>query len=87
MKGAKHETSKLLLWLLLSGLGVIAISAIVYSFLFAEASPLVTLIEKAYLLSNIAVGFYFWKAKNENLHKYKQDHKIGDNDYENEIHE
>lgn len=83
----KIETSKLLLWLLLAGLGVIAISSIVYSFLFAEASPLVTLIEKTYLLSSIAVGFYFWKAKNENLHKYKQDHKIGDNDYENEIHE
>ena len=87
MKGAKHETSKLLLWVLLSGLGVIAISVIVYSFLFAEASPLVTLIEHVSKLATIAVGFYYWKAKNENLHKYKQDHKIGDSDYENEIHE
>lgn len=81
------ETSKLLLWVLLSGLGVISITTLLFSFLYAEASPLVTLIEKAFSLVSIAVGFYYWKAKNENLHKYKQDNKIGDISYENEVHE
>ena len=83
----KIETSKLLLWLLLSGLGVVTISSIVYSFLFAEASPLVTLIESIAKLSTIAVGFYYWKARAENLHKYKQDDKIGEPYYEEQISE
>ena len=78
-KTKKIETSKLLLWLLLSGLGIITLFAIIFSFSFKDASPLIALIEKAYPLASIAVGFYYWKAKNENLHKYKQDNKIGDN--------
>ena len=78
-KKKKIETSKLLLWLLLGGLGTITIIAITFSFLFAESSPLVALIEHVSKLVTIAVGFYYWKAKNENLHKYKQDNKIGDN--------
>lgn len=78
MKGAKCETSKLLLWLLLSGLGLIGVCSIIYSFLLHDSSPLVALIEKISTLASIAVGFYYWKAKAENLHKYKQDDKIGD---------
>lgn len=78
-KKKKIETSKLLLWLLLSGLGTITLTAITFSYLFKDASPLVALIENVSKLVTIAVGFYYWKAKNENLHKYKQDNKIGDN--------
>ena len=78
LKGAKFETSKLLLWMLLSGLGLISVSAIIYSFFLQDSSPLIALIESISKLSTIAVGFYFWKAKAENLHKYKQDDKIGD---------
>lgn len=74
----KIETSKLLLWVILSGLGLISITAIIFSFLLQESSPLITLIESTTKLATIAVGFYFWKAKAENLHKYKQDDKIGD---------
>lgn len=74
----KIETSKLLLWVLLAGLGIISITAITFSFLLQESSPLISLIESTTKLTTIAVGFYFWKAKAENLHKYKQDDKIGD---------
>ena len=74
----KIETSKLLLWMLLSGLGIITISAITFCYLFGQSEPLVALIENVAKLVTIAVGFYFWKAKNENLHKYKKDDKIGD---------
>lgn len=78
MKKKKIETSKLLLWVLLSGLGIITICTLIYTFCWLDSSPLVTLIDGITKLSTIAVGFYFWKAKNENLHKYKQDNKIGD---------
>lgn len=82
-KKRKAETSKLLLWVLLSGLGIIAIVTIVYSFLCKESDPLVTLIDGVTKLATIAVGFYYWKAKNENLHKYNRDEMIGEQrDYE-----
>lgn len=83
-KKRKRETSKTLLWVLINGLCIISISAIVATFLLQDTSPLITLIECVTRLTSIAVGFYYWKSKNENLHKYNQDHKIGDigNDYE-----
>lgn len=82
MKKRKHETSKLLLWLLLIGCGITLVSVIVYTFITSDSTPLVTLIERMFALATIAVSFYYWKAKNENLHKYKQDRKIGDSGYE-----
>lgn len=78
MNKRKHETSKFLLWLLLSACGVVLITTLIYTLCTSDSNPLVTLIEKLFELSAIAVGFYFWKAKNENLHKYKKDDKIGD---------
>lgn len=86
-KRKRYETSKLLLWLLLSGCGITLVSTIVYSFITSDSEPLVTLIERMFALATIAVGFYYWKAKAENLHKFKQDHKIGDIEYEDEVHE
>lgn len=38
--------------------------------------PLTRMIEGTFALSSIAVGFYYWKAKCENMHKFKQDDKI-----------
>lgn len=83
MKRKRIETSKLLLLVLLSGLGIVSLATMTFSFLYADASPLVTLIEGVTRLSAIAVGFYYWKAKAENLHKYKQDDKIGEISNEN----
>ena len=83
-KTKKRETSKTLLWVLISGLGIITVCAIVASFLLQNTDPLISLIENVTKLVSIAVGFYYWKAKNENLHKYKQDHKIGGTDYQGE---
>lgn len=76
----KKETSKLLLWVLLSGLGIITLCALIFSFVLKVSDPLIALIENATKLTSIAVGFYYWKAKAENLHKYKQDDKIGELD-------
>lgn len=35
-----------------------------------DSSPLVALITGVFSLASIAFGFYFWKAKNENIRKY-----------------
>lgn len=86
-KRRSKETSKILLRVLLVMCGVVSVSTLVYTFIAHDSMPLVTLIERLFALASIAVGFYYWKAKNENLHKYKQDHKIGDIDYEDEVHE
>ena len=83
----KRETSKTLLWVLIGGLGIITLCAIVASFLLQNTDPLISLIENVTKLVSIAVGFYYWKAKNENLHKYKQDHKIGGTEYKGEYDE
>ena len=84
----KCETSKFLLWLLLSACGVVLVVACGYSLYTSDSNPLVTLIEKLFELASVAVGFYFWKAKNENIRKYKQEDKIGEKDAnENEVHE
>lgn len=77
-KRKKIETSKLLLRVVLSACVVVAVVTFIVTFWLRDTAPLVTLIEKVFLLAQIAVGFYFWKAKAENLHKYKQDDKIGD---------
>ena len=40
------------------------------SVLIGDASPLVALITGVFSLASVAFGFYFWKAKNENIRKY-----------------
>lgn len=40
------------------------------SVIMGDSSPLVALITGVFSLASIAFGFYFWKAKNENIRKY-----------------
>lgn len=40
------------------------------SVLMGDSSPLVALITGVFSLASVAFGFYFWKAKNENIRKY-----------------
>ncbi len=68
---------------MLSGCGVVLVSTILYTFITSDSTPLVTLIERLFALASIAVGFYYWKAKAENLHKYKLDKQIGEINDEN----
>ena len=37
-----------------------------------DASALVALITGVFSLASLAFGFYYWKAKNENIRKYAQ---------------
>lgn len=73
------EATKRLLRYTMLLITCVTISTIVESIIFQDLSPLMTLIDKSYEFAMIVAGFYIWKAKNENLHKYKRDEKIGDN--------
>lgn len=80
----KKDTSKIILILLSIYIGMLTPFVLVIA-LFGYYEPLTRMIEGTFALTSIAVGFYYWKAKCENLHKYKQDDKIniGGNNYEN----
>lgn len=42
------------------------------SVFMGDSSPLAALIAGVFSLASIAFGFYYWKAKNENLRKYSK---------------
>lgn len=75
MKGKrkkKIETSKILLIVSDVITGVCTVAAIVAVFVIKDTTPLVYLIPAAYGLSATSHGFYYWKAKAENLQKFGQ---------------
>ncbi len=69
------DTSKMILLCLLVVLAILLPFTIVLAFLRME-EPIIRYTEGSFALTSISVGFYYWKAKAENLHKYKQDNKI-----------
>lgn len=73
MKGKrkkKIETSKILLIVSDVITGICTVAAIVAVFVIKDTTPLVYLIPAAYGLSATSHGFYYWKAKAENLQKF-----------------
>ena len=71
----KIPTSKIILVAIMSY--IILLTPIIIGLAFeGYIEPIVRLIEGTFALATIAVGFYYWKAKAENLHKYKQDDNI-----------
>ena len=76
------DTSKLILRCLLLVLSILLPFVIALAFL-EIVEPLVRYIEGTFALTTISVGFYYWKAKAENLHKYKQDAHITMNGEDN----
>lgn len=46
--------------------------------LMGDASALTALITGVFTLASLAFGFYFWKAKNENIRKYAKNVKEED---------
>ena len=66
------DTSKKILWCI-KILIVAVYVLIVISTIKGLVEPLVAFITGVFALANISVGFYYWKAKNENLHKYCKD--------------
>lgn len=78
MTGKKRKTEMSKILLIVSDIitSVTVIGTFVAVFWMKDISPLAFLIPGVFGLSSIAHGFYFWKAKAENLHKFGQDNKI-----------
>lgn len=83
-KWKKIDTSKLILITLASSLGILIPVVVILAFM-GVSSPLDITMTGMFTLTTTAVGFYYWKAKCENMHKYKRDDGITMNgeDYEN----
>lgn len=78
MTGKKRKTEMSKILLIVSDVitSVTVILTFVAVFWMKDISPLAFLIPGVFGLSGVAHGFYFWKAKAENLHKFGQDDKI-----------
>lgn len=72
----KVDTSKLILIVILSYIILLTPIGVWVAIATNNPSPIDDLIIGAFSLATVAVGFYYWKAKAENLHKYKQDSNI-----------
>ena len=79
-KRRKTETSKVLLIVSDILVGIITIVSILSVFLLRDTGPLQVLIPSAFSLAGVSHGFYYWKAKAENLHKFGRDKEITEDD-------
>ena len=75
-KKKKIETSKLLLIVSDVMAAVVLVSTIVAVFSLQTAEPLIYLIPAVFGLSATSHGFYYWKAKAENINKWGQGDKV-----------
>lgn len=82
-KKRKVETSKLILITLASSLGILIPVVVILAFI-GVSSPLDITMTGMFTLTTTAVGFYYWKAKCENMHKYHRDDGITMNGEEDE---
>lgn len=67
----KAEFSKKLLYFV-TDMIVLTFIAVVISIFLGMSEPLVVFITGLFSLASIAFGFYYWKAKNENIRKYAE---------------
>ena len=74
-KKGKMETSKLLTFFILGNTEVVIIASFIAVFITKDTSALGYLIPGQFGVT----GFYFWKAKNENLQKYGRQDAIDGN--------
>lgn len=75
-KRKKVETSKLLLIVSDVMAAVVLVSTIVAVFITGDTTPLGVLIPAVFALASASHGFYYWKAKAENLNKWGHGDKI-----------
>lgn len=78
-KRKKTETSKILLIVSDILTGIVAATAIIAVFVLKDTSPLIYLIPATFGLSATSHGFYYWKAKAENLQKFGRLDLVDDN--------
>ena len=72
----KWEYSKRLLFMVWILLVILLPVCIVTSVIISDISPIREYVIGAFSLASLSHGFYYWKAKNENLHKYGRDEEI-----------
>ena len=80
MRKRKIETSKAILYLTDGLVILIVVASIILSFITQDATPLEWISAGVFALATTSHGFYFWKAKCENLHKFGLDDRIDNND-------
>ena len=66
----KLETSKALLLFSIALVIIISTISVIAVFVLQDTTPLEFLIGGVFGLASTAFGFYYWKAKNENIAKY-----------------
>lgn len=49
---------------------IVTIATVVAVFVLSDVTPLEYLIAGVFGLASTSTGFYFWKAKNENIRKF-----------------
>lgn len=75
----KLEMSKLIIYGIALLIVILLPVVTVVSCVTGDTQPLTNYVIGAFGLATIAVGFYYWKAKNENLNKYARKYlKAGD---------
>ncbi len=72
----KIETSKILLLVSDVMATAVLIGTVVAVFVLQDATPLAYLIPAVFGLAATSHGFYYWKAKAENLNKWGQGDKV-----------
>ena len=72
----KIETSKILLLVSDVMATAVRIGTVVAVFVLQDATPLAYLIPAVFGLAATSHGFYYWKAKAENLNKWGQGDKV-----------
>ena len=73
------ETSKFLTFFILGNTEAVIIASFIAVFITGDTSALAYLIPGQFGVTATVVGFYFWKAKNENLQKYGRTDMIDGN--------
>lgn len=67
----KYEMSKRILYVIAILVIVLLPLVVIVSLVTGDSSSLREYVIGVFALGSVATGFYYWKAKNENLHKYK----------------
>lgn len=70
MKLKKTSASQIVIALLIVLAIGVTVSTLVYVFKTSDPTPLVYLVPSVFTALSAGLGFYFWKAKAENIYKY-----------------
>lgn len=66
----RMEMSKRILLVIGWFCACVTLAVIVQSFIYGGTDALTTLVGGVSGVASVAIGFYYWKAKNENIRKY-----------------